>query len=67
MKIFKISKDVRGGRNKYYNSLVDPMRRLDFNYNQKIGEGIEGAAKGYLPINREKLKEENPELFLKIS
>ena len=43
------------------------LRRLDFNYNQKIGEGIEGAAKGYLPINREKLKKENPELFLKIS
>jgi hypothetical protein len=45
----------------------DQLRRLDFSYNQKIGEGIEGAAKGHLPINREKLEEENPELFLKIS
>jgi hypothetical protein len=32
-----------------------------------MGEDLEGAAKGCLPINREKLKEENPELFLKIS
>jgi hypothetical protein len=44
----------------------DQPRRLDFNYNQKIFEGIEGAGKGYLPINREKLREENPELYIKI-
>jgi hypothetical protein len=37
---------------------------LDFNYNQKIREGIEGAVEGYLLISREKLKEENPELYM---
>jgi hypothetical protein len=45
----------------------DQLRRLDFNYNQKIREGIESAAKGYLPISREMLKKENPALNLKIS
>jgi hypothetical protein len=45
----------------------DQLRRLDFNYNQKIREGIESAAKGYLPISREMLKKENPALDLKIS
>jgi hypothetical protein len=45
----------------------DQIRRLDFNYNQRIKEGIEGAAEGYLPISQEKLKEENSELYLKIS
>jgi hypothetical protein len=39
------------------------IRRLDFNYNQKIKEGIEGAAEGYLPISWEKLKEENDRLY----
>jgi Primase X len=42
----------------------DRVRKLDFNYNQKIREGIESAAKGYLPISREKLKEENKELSI---
>jgi hypothetical protein len=37
---------------------------LDFNPNQKIREGIESAAKGYLPISREKLKEENDGLYI---
>lgn len=32
------------------------------NYNQKIREGIESAAKGYLPTSREILKKENPAL-----
>jgi Primase X len=41
----------------------DQVRRLDFNYNQKIREAIEGAAKGFLPISREKLKEENTGLY----
>ena len=43
------------------------LRRLDFNYDQKIREGIGSAAKGYLPIRREMLKKENPALDLKIS
>jgi hypothetical protein len=38
------------------------LRRLDFNYKQKIKDGIEGAKEGYLPISREKLKEENNRL-----
>ena len=41
----------------------DRLRRLDFNPNQKIGDGIEGATKGYLPVSREKLKEENKALY----
>ena len=45
----------------------DQVKRLNFNYVQRIREGIEGAAEGYLPINREKLSEENPELLLRIS
>jgi hypothetical protein len=39
------------------------LRKLDFNHNQKITDGIDGAAKGYLPVGRGKLKEENPELY----
>ena len=35
------------------------LRRLDFNYKQKIKDGIEGAAEGYLPISLAKLREEN--------
>jgi hypothetical protein len=42
----------------------DQLRRLGFNPNQKIRDGIEGATKGYLPINREKLKEENGRLYI---
>jgi hypothetical protein len=45
----------------------DQVKRLNFNYVQRIREGIEGAAEGYLPISREKLSEESPELFLRIS
>jgi hypothetical protein len=45
----------------------DQIKKLDFNCVQKIREGIKGAAKGYLPISREKLSEENPELLLRIS
>jgi hypothetical protein len=39
------------------------LRRLDFSYSQKVKEGIEGAAEGYLPISWEKLKEENDRLY----
>jgi hypothetical protein len=39
------------------------LRRLDFNYGQRIKEGIEGAAEGYLPISWEKLREENDRLY----
>jgi hypothetical protein len=39
------------------------LRRLDFNYKQKIKDGIEGAKEGYLPIGREKLKNENSRLY----
>jgi hypothetical protein len=62
-------KVVRARCNKYYKRLVEPcdqLRRLDFNHNQKIREGIESAAKGYLPISREMLKKENPALDLRI-
>jgi hypothetical protein len=40
------------------------LRRLDFNYKQKIKDGIEGSMKGYLPISLSKLKEENSGLYL---
>jgi hypothetical protein len=40
------------------------LRRLDFNYKQKIKDGIEGAKEGYLPIRREKLRNENNRLYL---
>ena len=43
------------------------LRRLKFNHNQKIREGLEDAGEGYFPISREKLKEENLELYLVIS
>jgi hypothetical protein len=39
------------------------LRRLDFNYKQKIKDGIEGAKEGYLPISREKLRNENSILY----
>ncbi|MDQ3840882.1 MAG: DNA primase noncatalytic subunit PriX, partial [Thermoproteota archaeon] len=40
------------------------LRRLDFNYKQKIKDGIDGAKRGYLPISLAKLKEENSGLYL---
>jgi hypothetical protein len=39
------------------------LRRLDFSYKQKIKDGIEGAKEGYLPISREKLRNENSRLY----
>jgi hypothetical protein len=39
------------------------LRRLDFNYKQKIKDGIEGAKEGYLPISQEKLRNENGRLY----
>jgi hypothetical protein len=39
------------------------LRRLDFNYKQKIKDGMEGAKRGYLPISLSKLKEENSGLY----
>lgn len=39
------------------------LRRLDFNTNQKIKEGLRGAAKGYYPISLSKLKDELPSLY----
>jgi hypothetical protein len=40
------------------------LRRLDFNYKQKIKDGIEGANVGYLPISLSKLRDENSRLHL---
>jgi hypothetical protein len=42
------------------------LRRLDFNYKQKIKDGIEGAKEGYLPISREKLRNENSRLYFQL-
>ena len=39
------------------------LKRLDFNYKQKIKDGIEGAKRGYLPISLFKLREENSGLY----
>jgi Primase X len=39
------------------------LRRLDFNPNQKIKEGLGVAAKGYYPISLGKLKEDLPALY----
>jgi hypothetical protein len=39
------------------------LKRLDFNPNQKIKEGLRGAAKGYYPISLTKLIEELPALY----
>ena len=39
------------------------LRRLDFNYKQKIKDGIDGAKEGYLPVGREKLRNENSRLY----
>jgi hypothetical protein len=44
-------------------SRCNQLRRLDFNYRQKIKDGIEGAKEGYLPISREKLRNENSRLY----
>ena len=44
-------------------SRCNQLRRLDFNYKQKIKDGIEGAKEGYLPISREKLRNENSRLY----
>jgi hypothetical protein len=40
-------------------SRCNQLRRLDFNYKQKVKDGIEGAKRGYLPVSLRKLKEEN--------
>jgi hypothetical protein len=45
----------------------EELRKLDFNGRKRIREGIEGAAEGYLPISRQRLKEENQKLYRKIS
>jgi hypothetical protein len=39
------------------------QRRLDFNPNTRIKEGLNGAKKGYLPIRFEKLRKENNDLY----
>jgi Primase X len=39
------------------------LRRIDFNAYQRIKDGLESAADGYLPINFEKLRDENPRLY----
>ena len=39
------------------------FKRLDFNIDQKIKEGLRGAAKGYYPISLTRLKDELPELY----
>jgi Primase X len=43
------------------------QRHLDFNVSQKIKDGLRGSADGYMPIAYDKLKEENPALYLKIN
>jgi hypothetical protein len=40
------------------------LRRLDFNYKQKIRDGIEGVERGYLPVSLSRLKEENGGLYI---
>jgi hypothetical protein len=42
---------------------LDKIQKLNFNAKIKIGEGLKGASKGYLPISLEKLKEENKALY----
>jgi hypothetical protein len=39
------------------------LRRIDFNAYQRIEDGLESAADGYLPISFEKLRDENPRLY----
>jgi hypothetical protein len=39
------------------------LRRIDFNAYQRIKDGLESAADGYLPISFEKLRDENPRLY----
>jgi hypothetical protein len=40
------------------------LQRLQFSINQRINDGLDGAAKkGYLPISLEKLKQENDRLY----
>lgn len=41
----------------------DKLRKLSFNPDQKIREGLNGAAKGYFPIRFEVLKQDNSELY----
>jgi hypothetical protein len=41
----------------------DKLDELNFNPKIKIKDGLKGAGKGYLPINLEKLKEENRQLY----
>jgi hypothetical protein len=40
------------------------LRPLDFNVSQRINDGLNGATDGYMPIAYDKLREENPELYL---
>jgi hypothetical protein len=47
-------------------SRCNQLRRLDFNFKQKIKDGIEGAKRGYLPVSLSKLKEENSGLYFKL-
>lgn len=39
------------------------LKRLDFDSDQRIKEGLRGAARGYYPIGRSKLKEELPAFY----
>jgi hypothetical protein len=39
------------------------LEKLNFNPKIKIKDGLKGASKGYLPISKEKLKEENRQLY----
>jgi hypothetical protein len=40
------------------------VKELKFNPKIKIKEGLKGASKGYYPISKEKLKEENRQLYV---
>lgn len=42
------------------------LRQLDFNVSQRINDALEGASEKYMPIAYDRLKEENPELYLVI-
>jgi hypothetical protein len=41
----------------------DKVEKLNFNSKLRIKDGLKGASKGYLPISKEKLKQENKALY----
>ena len=63
LNVRKLSYDEAFNIIKDWLSRCDKLRRLDFNTNLKIKEGIKGAQKGYFPISFEDLKVANPKLY----